>query len=137
MPDAAPRHGPVPSGSGPEAGSSAAPDGDPIAELVARLREIGLDPDAEGLSDALWLARFTTRRADDVSGGERPPGPGKELVQPPAGQPLGEEAAGPAYAEPPVPSEQLPQAVRDAGRVALYVTPRDVAPRTVDRKSVV
>lgn len=131
MPDAAPRHGPVPSGSGPEAGSSAAPDGDPIAELVARLREIGLDPDAEGLSDALWLARFTTRRADDVSGGERPPGPGKELVQPPAGQPLGEEAAGPAYAEPPVPSEQLPQAVRDAGRVALYVTPRDVAPRTV------
>ena len=131
MPDAAPRHGPVPSGSGSGAGSSAVPGGDPIAELVARLREIGLDPDVEGLSDALWLARFTTRCADDVPGGEQPPVPGDELTQPPTGSPVGEEGAGPGHAELPAPPDQLPQPARDAGRVGLYVTPQDDAPRTI------
>ncbi|MFQ3556881.1 SAV_2336 N-terminal domain-related protein [Streptomyces gramineus] len=47
---------------GPEApdplGTEVPGDGAPLAELVRRLREIGLDPDTEGLSDALWLARW-------------------------------------------------------------------------------
>jgi tetratricopeptide (TPR) repeat protein len=131
MPDAAPRHGPVPAGSGAGARGSAVPGGDPIAELVARLREIGLDPDAEGLSDALWLARFTARRADEVPTGERKPAPGHESAQPP-GPPFHEEGAGPGpgHVEPPAPPEQLPQPARDTGRVALYVMPQDGTRRT-------
>lgn len=46
------------------------PGGDPIAELVARVRQIGLDPDAGQLADALWLARWS-RPTDAV---ERGPG---------------------------------------------------------------
>ncbi|MFF3463964.1 SAV_2336 N-terminal domain-related protein [Streptomyces sp. NPDC002619] len=70
MSDAAARHGPDP--------ASGLPD-DPIAELALRLREIGLDPDAEGLSDALWLARWSRpAHAGDTdemgtSSGVRPP----------------------------------------------------------------
>ncbi|MGP2442496.1 hypothetical protein, partial [Streptomyces sp. JW3] len=54
MPDAAARHGP---------GRPGPPGADPFAELVRTLREAGLDPDAEQLCDALWLAGWA-RRAD-------------------------------------------------------------------------
>ncbi|MET9476250.1 SAV_2336 N-terminal domain-related protein [Streptomyces sp. NPDC002922] len=70
MPDAAARHrpdsGPLPgSGTGPvpEGGAPEPYDGGLLPALVARLREAGLDPDAEQLCDALWLARWT-RLAD-------------------------------------------------------------------------
>ncbi|WP_446035132.1 hypothetical protein, partial [Streptomyces olivaceus] len=69
MPDATARHGPSAAGDdGGGAGHTALPGGDPLAELVLRLRGAGLDPDAEQLCDALWLARWT-RPADAADGG--------------------------------------------------------------------
>ncbi|MEU3513466.1 hypothetical protein ABZ733_37640 [Streptomyces longwoodensis] len=71
MADPTARHGPAdpdpspaparPPGPPPAPAPDPAPD--PLAELVARLRHVGLDPDVEGLSDALWLARWA-RPAD-------------------------------------------------------------------------
>ncbi|MGW2638769.1 SAV_2336 N-terminal domain-related protein [Streptomyces sp. NPDC001348] len=60
MPDAEARHGPADPGRAPQGRDpeGTGDTGDPIAELVARLRLVGLDPDVEGLSDALWLARW-------------------------------------------------------------------------------
>lgn len=87
MPDAAARHGPdpdpgpdpvEPSGSHPTAsggdrtrsgGDRIRSGGDPIAELIAGMRQIGLDPDAEQLCDTLWLARWA-RPTDAVEGEE-------------------------------------------------------------------
>ncbi|MFF3290726.1 SAV_2336 N-terminal domain-related protein [Streptomyces sp. NPDC003023] len=54
---------------------------EPLAELVSRMRATGLEPSAEGLADALWLARLTTE--------SRPPAGG-----PPAGEPLSRPSAG-------------------------------------------
>lgn len=45
--------------------------GDPLAELVARLRDVGLDPDVPQLCDALWLARWT--RPVEAADQEDPP----------------------------------------------------------------
>ncbi|MFB6708174.1 SAV_2336 N-terminal domain-related protein [Streptomyces sp. NPDC056333] len=74
MPDATSRHdpegGPLPGpgpGSEPEGYAPEPYAGDLLPALVARLREAGLDPDAEQLCDALWLARWT-RRADAPEG---------------------------------------------------------------------
>ncbi|MEV7959816.1 SAV_2336 N-terminal domain-related protein [Streptomyces sp. NPDC088141] len=48
------------SASGPARHSDSLPyDGGLLPVFVARLREAGLDPDAEQLCDALWLARWT------------------------------------------------------------------------------
>ncbi|MDX3765754.1 MULTISPECIES: SAV_2336 N-terminal domain-related protein [unclassified Streptomyces] len=76
MPDAAARHdpegGPLPGsepGSEPEGRAPEPYAGDLLPALVARLREAGLDPDAEQLCDALWLARWT-RRPDAPEGEE-------------------------------------------------------------------
>ncbi|MFE9861566.1 SAV_2336 N-terminal domain-related protein [Streptomyces sp. NPDC005506] len=76
MPDAVARHapdgGPLPGsgpGSEPEGRAPEPYAGDLLPALVARLREAGLDPDAEQLCDALWLARWT-RRADAPEGEE-------------------------------------------------------------------
>ncbi|MYZ35981.1 MULTISPECIES: hypothetical protein, partial [unclassified Streptomyces] len=69
MPDVTVRHGPD---SEPEPGRGHAPERPPVAgsrppydgalltALVARLREAGLDPDAEQLCDAIWLAQQTS-----------------------------------------------------------------------------
>lgn len=73
MPDATARHGP----DGATGGRPAEPepyDGGLLPALVARLREAGLDPDAEQLCDALWLARWT-RGADTLEGAEGQDGP--------------------------------------------------------------
>ncbi|MEU9289886.1 SAV_2336 N-terminal domain-related protein [Streptomyces sp. NPDC048275] len=129
MPDAAARHGPpgtsVP--SGPPAGSG----GDPIAELVSRLRQIGLDPDAEQVCDVLWLARWarSTDRAEVTEGNTPSSG----------GSPVGRDFAG---ARPGVPdAAAVPPAERPADppvagadrRVALYPVPQDGPPRTRGR----
>ncbi|MEU3984996.1 SAV_2336 N-terminal domain-related protein [Streptomyces sp. NPDC026672] len=123
MPDAAARHGPDPvNGS----------FGDPIAELVVRLREIGLDPDAETLSDALWLARWSRpAHAGDVgdadgtaaAGGVRPPRTTGDLPADRRPSPSDEER------RPPHPTPQPADAGPDR-HVALYPPPQDGSSRT-------
>ncbi|MGW0941544.1 SAV_2336 N-terminal domain-related protein [Streptomyces sp. NPDC002623] len=115
MPDAAARHGPVP------------PDGDPLAELVVRLREVGLDPDVTQLCDALWLARWT--RPVEAAEPEEPHTatggtPGRRLTgtrdRDPGGRDAGERTGRP---------ERPPQDVVADGRVNLYPMPQDGLPR--------
>ncbi|MGW3204685.1 SAV_2336 N-terminal domain-related protein [Streptomyces sp. NPDC001135] len=102
-----------------------------MAELVRRLREIGLEPDAEGLSDALWLA--CRAGADDAgedeatAGGGGGPVPGEEGAGEGAHGQGGSDPGGPAVRPAPW---QGPQTI-DAGpdrRVTLYPLPRDGAP---------
>lgn len=146
MPDAAAGHGPgspggTPGGTpgdGPDAGHSVMPAGegasdvpghDPIAELIARLREIGLDPDAEALCDALWLARWT-RPANGDEQTEPPAHPGVGPVSPRTPTPgpvtgLGEPGTPP----PPAPVRPQPYDGEGDRRVALYPVPQHGAPR--------
>ncbi|CAM5584999.1 putative protein OS=Streptomyces fumanus OX=67302 GN=GCM10018772_50620 PE=4 SV=1 [Streptomyces fumanus] len=110
MPDAAARHGPGTPGDRP----------DPLAELVLRLREIGLDPDAEQLSDALWLARWT-RPAREPD--ERFP-PGGRVVPPPAPPPARPVSPPPDGDPRPAAPGEPPGTVPADRRVALYPVPR-------------
>ncbi|MFJ6834912.1 SAV_2336 N-terminal domain-related protein [Streptomyces sp. NPDC091209] len=106
------------------------PGGDPIAELIARLRQIGLDPDARQLADTLWLARFSHRT--DTVGSE----PGSA---PPAGRTAAGDDPVPGRPDPPGaerpppgdrPERSRPDTEAQADRrVALYPVPRDGAPR--------
>lgn len=116
-PDATARQGP---GSPSEPGRQ---DGDPISELVARLRQVGLDPDAEGLCDALWLARHARRPEQPAEQPEAAPGgrPAREVPRPaplPATPP-----PTPPESEPEGPTPQAYDASGDR-RVALYPVPR-------------
>ncbi|MFD8258013.1 SAV_2336 N-terminal domain-related protein [Streptomyces griseoluteus] len=99
MPDAPARHGPD--------------TPDPLAALVLQLRGAGLEPDVEGLSDALWLARWT---------GEREPadatGRAREIPRPPPVSP-------PKPQLPPAPGEPEAPAPGAGGSVPLYPAPRD------------
>ncbi|MGW3098590.1 SAV_2336 N-terminal domain-related protein [Streptomyces sp. NPDC001102] len=136
MPDATARHGPSGHGPAPQdvprtPGDTPAAGGrDPIAELVARLRQIGLDPDAEGLSDALWLARWS--RPADGRDEDGPPTPGGDGP----GRP--DEGASGQGSEPPAPDAPAPRPpdpppsydTGAAGRVALYPPSRGDAART-------
>ncbi|MFF4018243.1 SAV_2336 N-terminal domain-related protein [Streptomyces sp. NPDC001843] len=127
MSDAEARHGPP----GPDrAPQTPAPEGtaDPIAELVARLRLVGLDPDTEGLSDALWLARWA--RPAQVSDPDGSPqaggaGPTDGTGKPP---PLitPERTKGTPRPEPPAPSSY---STRADGSVPLYPPTRGGAGR--------
>ncbi|MGW3911085.1 SAV_2336 N-terminal domain-related protein [Streptomyces sp. NPDC005070] len=102
--------------------------GDPIAELIARIRRTGLDPDARQLADALWLARWSrpTDGTGDGRGSTPPSGHGTAAEDPAAGRqdPRGEE--GPAPGDRPGPAWRDTEPDR---RVALYPVPRDGAPR--------
>ncbi|MFJ3232718.1 SAV_2336 N-terminal domain-related protein [Streptomyces sp. NPDC086787] len=127
MPDAAARHGP------PDPDHRAqmpGPSGDLLTELVARLRSAGLDPDAEGLSDALWLARWTrpaqppdpdAAAPDGRAGRSRRPG-----QQPPAGTPATAERDESRLRPPEPPS----YGARPDGNVPLYPPARGGAGRT-------
>ncbi|MGW3496443.1 SAV_2336 N-terminal domain-related protein [Streptomyces sp. NPDC001020] len=124
MPDAAARHGPVPPGEGPDTGRPGMPGGDPIAELIARLRGIGLDPDAEELCDALWLARWARPACsgqDDAP--ERPARSAVRGVRSGASLPGGVPVADRSHADlsPPGP---VPYEAGGDQRVALYPVPR-------------
>ncbi|WP_031163284.1 SAV_2336 N-terminal domain-related protein [Streptomyces durhamensis] len=105
--------------------------GDPMAELVRRLREIGLEPDAEGLSDALWLARWAgSEQADD---GEGAAGGSGASAQSDQGAGKGVPAQGGSATERldvPAAPWQGPQtiAVGPDRSVTLYPLPRNGAP---------
>ncbi|MFF4896771.1 SAV_2336 N-terminal domain-related protein [Streptomyces sp. NPDC001068] len=124
MPDAAPHHGPLPPGPDrPGTGD------DPLAELVRRLREVGLDPDTEGLSDALWLARWA-RPADPPAAAERAAaGPGggaaKGAVVPPRDPSRDTPAeGGGAESRTARPGPAAPEAGGDDRRTSLYPVPQ-------------
>ncbi|WP_416531095.1 SAV_2336 N-terminal domain-related protein [Streptomyces coelicoflavus] len=123
-------HAAVPAGEGPEGAHAAVPvDGgpggahadDPLARLVLRLREIGMDPDAEQLCDALWLARWT--RSDDAA--DAPPVPGPLLAPPVIGPPVRPVALPPGATRAPAPEQPEAPAAR---RVALYPLPPGEGP---------
>ncbi|WP_066948169.1 SAV_2336 N-terminal domain-related protein [Streptomyces lushanensis] len=142
MPDVTVRHGPD---SEPEPGRGHAPERPPgagsgppydgvlLTALVARLREAGLDPDAEQLCDAIWLAQQTSGGRTSDGGaegaegityaGSEPAGPGPLSVTRPGEQDrTGED--GPA--DEPLPRSELPDPDR---RIALHPVPRDDGPR--------
>ncbi|MEU0966633.1 SAV_2336 N-terminal domain-related protein [Streptomyces sp. NPDC005917] len=128
MPDAAPRHGPIPADPDRAPGEPDLPtgDGDPLAELVRRLREVGLDPDTEGLSDALWLARWA-RPAVEAQEEQEVPGSGgglpKGTVVPPK-DPQGDTPSTDGASRPP---RQSPAASETGGadrRASLYPVPQ-------------
>lgn len=99
MPDAPARHGPD--------------TPDPLAELVLQLRGAGLEPDVEGLSDALWLARWTGDRVP-TGAAER----AREVPPPPPVSP-------PKPQLPPVPREPEVLTPGPDRSVPLYPAPRD------------
>ncbi|MFJ6842464.1 SAV_2336 N-terminal domain-related protein [Streptomyces griseoluteus] len=99
MPDAPARHGPD------------APD--PLAALVLQLRGAGLEPDVEGLSDALWLARWTGEREPTGASGRAREVPPPPPVSPPKPQ------------LPPAPREPQVLTPGPDRSVPLYPAPRD------------
>ncbi|MEU4128911.1 SAV_2336 N-terminal domain-related protein [Streptomyces wuyuanensis] len=127
MPDASARHGP----GGPPREEPPPQDGGLLPAFVARLRAAGLDPDAEQLCDALWLAGHTRRPGPPPEPGQRPatpvPAPQGETRARPA---VPGEPAGPGDAperDHPAPRPALDDEDR---RVALYPVPRrDGLPR--------
>ncbi|MGW0996600.1 SAV_2336 N-terminal domain-related protein [Streptomyces sp. NPDC002523] len=111
--------------------------GDPLTELVLRLREIGMEPDAEGLSDALWLARWSGS-GDEGEGEGEGTGEGTAGVaedQAPSGVGAGETSSGQGGNRP-EPEDGRPApwtgprsaAAEPDRRVTLYPLPRDGAP---------
>ncbi|MEW2485264.1 SAV_2336 N-terminal domain-related protein [Streptomyces sp. NPDC048411] len=137
MPDAAARHGPDGAGGGRPAEPEPY-DGGLLPALVARLREAGLDPDAEQLCDALWLARWT-RRTDTPEGAEEQGGPAvpfsrAELSDAGPAAPSARTTAGRAHGTGAAPDDDEPAEQRDPAatdrRIALYpVPPADSVPR--------
>ncbi|MFJ3302949.1 SAV_2336 N-terminal domain-related protein [Streptomyces sp. NPDC086549] len=131
MPDAAARHGPVPPDPDPTGGGPGAPDGDPIAELVRRLREIELDPDPEGLSDALWLARWA--RPTNAAEPDRPArGSGDRPLPMPAEPPRDKRGDTPSTGDDTRAARSRPEPVRGGAdqRAPLYPLPQHGAGRT-------
>ncbi|MEW2049245.1 SAV_2336 N-terminal domain-related protein [Streptomyces sp. NPDC005476] len=117
--------GPGAAGGGPAAGAGGR---DPLAELVARLREVGLDPDVRQLCDALWLARWT-RPVEDPEPEDPPARTGKRPV-PRLDGTHGSGADGRPEGERPERPPRPPQDVGADGRVSLYPVPPDGAPRS-------
>ncbi|MFF9396023.1 SAV_2336 N-terminal domain-related protein [Streptomyces griseoluteus] len=99
MPDAPARHGPD--------------TPDPLAALVLQLRGAGLEPDVEGLSDALWLARWTGER-EPADAAER----AREIPPPPPVSP-------PKPQLPPAPGGPAVPATGPDRSVPLYPAARD------------
>ncbi|MGW3685229.1 SAV_2336 N-terminal domain-related protein [Streptomyces sp. NPDC005125] len=135
MADATARHGPDGAGDGRPA-EPEPHDGGLLPALVARLREAGLDPDAEQLCDALWLAQWT-RRAETPEGAEERGGravPSSRAGLPDAGpatpsaRTTTRRARGTGAAPDDEPVEQGDPAATDR-RIALYpVPPTEPAP---------
>ncbi|MGW5657398.1 SAV_2336 N-terminal domain-related protein [Streptomyces humi] len=106
MPEATSRHGPVPPEPDPRG-----TEGAPLAELVRLMRESGLDPDPEGLSDVLWLAQYAHPTAGAATDG--PQGPGSAARSRPSE--ASAEAAVPLTGDPRG-AVRHPEPAADAGR---------------------
>ncbi|WP_329160872.1 SAV_2336 family protein [Streptomyces sp. NBC_01717] len=134
MPDATARHGPDGArGSGPAEPPPGPYDGGLLPALVARLREAGLDPDAEQLCDALWLARWTRRTESPEEGGHAVPSSRTQLSDEGPATPSVRTTDGGARGAGAVPDEDEPVGQGDPAatdrRIALYpVPPADSAP---------
>lgn len=105
-------------------------DGGLLPAFVARLREAGLDPDAEQLCDALWLARWT-RHPDEPDDEDDAATPLLSVGPAQPGRPAGRPApqvTGRDEAPDPAPVDDEPAEQRDLGdadrRIALYPVPR-------------
>ncbi|MFF0284790.1 SAV_2336 N-terminal domain-related protein [Streptomyces sp. NPDC005262] len=143
MPDATARHGPD-GAAGRRRAEPGPHDGGLLPAFVARLREAGLDPDAEQLCDALWLARWT-RRAETPEGAEEQGGRAvpSSRAEPTGGGPATPSArtpAGRARGTDAVPDEDEPVEQGDPAatdrRIALYpVPPADAAPLRDGRRA--
>ncbi|MFD3653966.1 SAV_2336 N-terminal domain-related protein [Streptomyces sp. NPDC058620] len=125
MPDVTSRHGPD---GGPERS-----DGHLLTALVARLREGGLDPDAEQLCDALWLARWTQVPGASPDGAG---GPDAHSALPGGAAATGPDvsAADRARASGSSPGDGAPEQPEPTGadrRIALYPVPH--GPPAADR----
>ncbi|MBK3635060.1 hypothetical protein JHN52_19390 [Streptomyces sp. MBT97] len=98
-----------------------------MAELVARLRAVGLDPDVPQLCDALWLARWT-RPVEDPE----PEGPAARTDGRPAPRRDGSHGQG-GGGRPETGRTERPERPQrnagDDGRVSLYPVPQDGAPQ--------
>ncbi|MGW1653392.1 SAV_2336 N-terminal domain-related protein [Streptomyces atratus] len=122
----------------PEPGREPQPDSEPYGKgllpaFVARLREAGLDPDAEQLCDALWLARWT-RHPDAPDDEDYAVTPLLSAGPAEAGRPAGRPAPQVTGDEAPdsAPDGDEPAEQRDLGdadrRIALYPVPRTASP---------
>ncbi|MFE2033213.1 SAV_2336 N-terminal domain-related protein [Streptomyces scopuliridis] len=117
------------------AGGRAPYDGALLTALVARLREAGLDPDAEQLCDALWLAEQTGRgrtRQGPGEDGEEAADSGERLAV------TGTAAVAPAVLADPAqetepedgPEPRLDPGEEDDRRISLYPVPSHGVRRT-------
>ncbi|WP_351232577.1 SAV_2336 N-terminal domain-related protein [Streptomyces sp. NPDC002133] len=100
-----------------------------LPAFVARLRELGLDPDAEQLCDALWLAQWTRRPEQDPE-----PGPGPTTHAPPDRDTGPRPDPLPAATEPQpagAPASPGPGPTGDDRRITLYPVPPRNGPKAV------
>ncbi|MEU3185408.1 SAV_2336 N-terminal domain-related protein [Streptomyces sp. NPDC006923] len=107
-------------------------DGALLTAFVARLRAAGLDPDAEQLCDALWLAHWTGRGQARQPHGGGTGAPPRTDTRPAGPGPLAAPAADPERTqetEPVDETAQQPDHGDDDRRIALYPEPRGNAAR--------
>ncbi|MFJ7997906.1 SAV_2336 N-terminal domain-related protein [Streptomyces sp. NPDC096310] len=117
-------------------------DSSRLAALVARLRGAGLDPDAEQLCDALWLAQQTRRDRGAPAGagpGEAPRaglrGPGRAGAQDPRVPPGPGGTEGTSRANGDDTPERLQGLPVEDPRIALHPVPRPAGARASGTRS--
>ncbi|WP_431036725.1 SAV_2336 N-terminal domain-related protein [Streptomyces sp. P6-2-1] len=119
-PGPAPSEPPGPARRSPADGAPEAPRAapSPLSSLVLTLRTAGLDPDAEQLGDALWLAGRIGGATGERGRGEQ--GTRRESGGPPLPPPPGPVPPVPSAAPDETPSPAVPETGGSGGTVGLY-----------------